>query len=66
MQSSLDSSLITSVTLLAGPEGGFDPNEREMLRRIGFQPLSLGPRILRTETAAVAAMAVIQGLWGDI
>ena len=55
-----------AVTLLAGPEGGFDPNEREMLRRIGFQPLSLGPRILRTETAAVAAMAVIQGLWGDI
>lgn len=55
-----------AVTLLAGPEGGFDPNEREMLRRVGFQPVSLGPRILRTETAAVAAMAVIQGLWGDI
>lgn len=56
----------TAVTLLAGPEGGFDPNEREALHRIGFQPLSLGPRILRTETAAVAALAVIQGLWGDL
>lgn len=55
-----------AVTLLAGPEGGFDPGERELLRRAGFQPLSLGPRILRTETAAVAAMAVIQGLWGDL
>lgn len=55
-----------AVTLLAGPEGGFDPNEREAVRRIGFQPISLGPRILRTETAAIAAMAVMQGLWGDI
>lgn len=55
-----------AVTLLAGPEGGFDANEREMLRRIGFLPVSLGPRILRTETAAIAAMAVMQGLWGDI
>ncbi|TCJ12905.1 16S rRNA (uracil(1498)-N(3))-methyltransferase [Parasulfuritortus cantonensis] len=55
-----------AVTLLAGPEGGFDPNEREMLRRLGFLPMSLGPRILRTETAAITAMAVIQGLWGDI
>ena len=55
-----------SVTLLAGPEGGFDPNEREAVRRLGFQPLSLGPRILRTETAAITAMAVIQGMWGDI
>jgi 16S rRNA (uracil1498-N3)-methyltransferase len=55
-----------AVTLLAGPEGGFDPNEREMLRRVGFQPLSLGPRILRTETAAVTAMAAMQALWGDL
>lgn len=55
-----------AVTLLAGPEGGFDANERELLRRVGFQPVSLGPRILRTETAAITAMAVMQGLWGDI
>ena len=55
-----------AVTLLAGPEGGFDPGERELVRRIGFQPISLGPRILRTETAAIAAMAVMQGLWGDL
>lgn len=57
---------VEPVSLLAGPEGGFDPGEREALRRAGFRPLSLGPRILRTETAAVTALAVMQGLWGDI
>jgi 16S rRNA (uracil1498-N3)-methyltransferase len=55
-----------AVTLLAGPEGGFDANERELLRRAGFQPLSLGPRILRTETAAITAIAAMQALWGDL
>lgn len=54
------------VSLLAGPEGGFDAAERDAVRRAGFQPLSLGPRILRTETAAIAAMAAMQALWGDI
>lgn len=54
------------VSLLAGPEGGFDPGEREVVRRAGFRPVSLGPRILRTETAAIAALAVMQGLWGDL
>jgi 16S rRNA (uracil1498-N3)-methyltransferase len=55
-----------SASLRAGPEGGFDPAERDALARVGFQSLSLGPRILRTETAAVTAMAILQGLWGDI
>jgi 16S rRNA (uracil1498-N3)-methyltransferase len=55
-----------SVSLLAGPEGGFDPGEHELVLRAGFQPLSLGPRILRTETAAITALAIMQGLWGDI
>lgn len=54
------------VCLLAGPEGGFDPAEREIARARGFQPLRLGPRILRTETAAVAALAAFQALWGDL
>jgi 16S rRNA (uracil1498-N3)-methyltransferase len=52
--------------LLAGPEGGFDEAERDALLRLGFVPLSLGPRILRTETAAMAAMAAMQCLWGDL
>ncbi len=54
-----------AVLLLAGPEGGFDPVERAAALRAGFQPLRLGPRVLRTETAALAALAAMQALWGD-
>jgi len=53
------------VTLLAGPEGGFAPEELEMTQACGFIAVRLGPRILRTETAAIAALAAIQMLWGD-
>lgn len=51
--------------LLVGPEGGLDRTELAMARSRGFQEVRLGPRILRTETAAVAALAAIQVLWGD-
>jgi 16S rRNA (uracil1498-N3)-methyltransferase len=51
--------------LLAGPEGGYAPEEEDMARRAGYTPVRLGPRVLRTETAAVAALAAIQTLWGD-
>lgn len=54
-----------SVILLAGPEGGYTPEEEAAARRGGFVPVSLGPRVLRTETAAVAALAALQALWGD-
>ena len=53
------------VTLLAGPEGGFEPEEERAAERSGFNPVRLGPRVLRTETAAVAALAALQTLWGD-
>lgn len=53
------------LTLLAGPEGGFDPAEREAARKAGFVGVRLGPRVLRTETAALAALAAMQTLWGD-
>lgn len=53
------------VLLLAGPEGGFDPEEKRLARAAGFQPLQLGPRVLRTETAALAALSALQTLWGD-
>jgi 16S rRNA (uracil1498-N3)-methyltransferase len=53
------------VILLAGPEGGFTQEEEAAARRSGFVPLGLGPRVLRTETAAVAALAALQALWGD-
>lgn len=54
------------VYLIAGPEGGLDPRERDAALAAGCIPLSLGPRILRTETAAIAALAAMQGLWGDL
>jgi 16S rRNA (uracil1498-N3)-methyltransferase len=53
------------VLLLAGPEGGFDPVERNAAIAAGCIPLRLGPRILRTETAALAALAAMQAIWGD-
>ncbi len=53
------------VTLLAGPEGGFEPEEERAAEQSGFNPMRLGPRVLRTETAAVAALAALQALWGD-
>lgn len=48
-----------SVAMLCGPEGGWDDREREAARAAGWQPVSLGPMILRAETAAVAAAAVV-------
>lgn len=53
------------VVLLAGPEGGFTAEEQALARARGFVPVRLGPRVLRTETAAVAALAAMQALWGD-
>ena len=54
-----------SVALLVGPEGGFDPLEVEQAQQAGFDSIALGPRILRTETAPLAAISVLQYLWGD-
>ena len=53
------------VTLLSGPEGGFAEKERGWAREADFTPIRLGPRILRTETAVLAALAAVQVLWGD-
>jgi 16S rRNA (uracil1498-N3)-methyltransferase len=53
------------VTLLTGPEGGFADQERNIAKAAGFIPVRLGSRILRTETAAIAALAAVQMLWGD-
>lgn len=53
------------IFLIAGPEGGFAEEEIEELHRKGFVSVILGPRVLRTETAALAAISVIQSLWGD-
>lgn len=55
-----------AVTLLVGPEGGFDPSERDAAVAAGFRAVRLGPRTLRTETAAIAALAAVQSRWGDL
>lgn len=57
---------VSSVSLLVGPEGGLSPDERVLATANGFERLRLGPRILRTETAALAALAALQGIWGDL
>ena len=53
------------LNLLIGPEGGLSESERTTAKASGFIAVSLGPRVLRTETAPIAALAAIQTLWGD-
>ncbi len=53
------------VSLLVGPEGGLSEAEIDAAVDSGFRPLRLGPRVLRTETAALSALSVLQWLWGD-
>lgn len=55
-----------SAALLVGPEGGWDDGEVAAVLATGFQPWQLGPRILRTETAPVAALAILQDRFGDL
>jgi 16S rRNA (uracil1498-N3)-methyltransferase len=55
-----------SVSLLVGPEGGFSEEEIQRSCAAGYIQHNLGPRVLRTETAPVAALGLIQSLWGDV
>jgi len=55
----------TPLELLVGPEGGLSDRERELAVMKGCESVALGPRILRTETAPIAALAAIHALWGD-
>lgn len=57
---------LASATLLIGPEGGLSPAEHAAAAAAGYQALSLGPRVLRTETAALTALAVLQAQFGDL
>jgi 16S rRNA (uracil1498-N3)-methyltransferase len=54
------------LVLLVGPEGGFSPAEGDLAQRAGFRAASLGPRVLRTETAALAALAALGATEGDL
>lgn len=55
-----------SAALLIGPEGGFSEREIDVARRLGFAPARFGPRVLRTETAAIAALTALQAWGGDL
>ncbi|MEH6627573.1 MAG: 16S rRNA (uracil(1498)-N(3))-methyltransferase [Motiliproteus sp.] len=55
-----------SIALLIGPEGGLSEAEVNAAEVAGFMPIALGPRVLRTETAPVAALSLLQYLWGDL
>lgn len=55
-----------SVALLIGPEGGLSESEITLAEKKNFAPLRLGPRVMRTETAPLAALSVLQFLWGDL
>lgn len=54
------------ISLLVGPEGGLSPEEQQLAQAAGFVGLRLGPRVLRTETAPLAALAALQAMWGDL
>lgn len=54
------------VTVLIGPEGGFNDDEISLSQRQGFDCLTLGPRVFRTETAPVAMLTLLQHYWGDL
>lgn len=61
-----DDTTVASVALLIGPEGGLSDHEIERARVKDFAPLTLGPRVLRTETAPIAAISLVQYRWGDL
>jgi 16S rRNA (uracil1498-N3)-methyltransferase len=56
----------TPLAILLGPEGGLNPTEIELAKSSGFAPVTLGPRVLRTETAAISAIVIAQSLLGDL
>ena len=60
-----DLEIVSPISLLIGPEGGLSDNELKQVEQRGFTRISLGPRILRTETAPVAAIAILQNLYGN-
>jgi 16S rRNA (uracil1498-N3)-methyltransferase len=56
----------SALDLLVGPEGGLAPHERDAAQRAGLRAARLGPRILRADTASLAALAAVQMTWGDL
>jgi 16S rRNA (uracil1498-N3)-methyltransferase len=57
---------VDAAMIVVGPEGGFTDEEAQLAQRHGFETVSIGRRILRAETAAMAAITLVQFLWGDL
>lgn len=64
--SAVDASAAKNVAILIGPEGGLSPQEIQLATQSHFKSLNLGPRVLRTETAALAALSILQSHFGDM
>ena len=64
--SSIRNASLCECTIAIGPEGGWSPRDREQLVAAGYEGLKLGPRVLRTETAGIAAIAALQAACGDL
>ena len=64
--SSIRGASMGACTIAIGPEGGWSPRDREHLVAAGYEGLRLGPRVLRTETAGIAAIAALQAACGDL
>ncbi len=58
--------IIRHISLMIGPEGGFSPEEVTQAKQQGITSVLLGPRVLRSETAGLAALTLVQSLWGDL
>ena len=56
----------SSAAILIGPEGGFAAGEIKIAEKYGFRPVNLGPRLLRTDTAPLVALSILQYRWGDL
>ncbi|MDY6992407.1 MAG: 16S rRNA (uracil(1498)-N(3))-methyltransferase [Pseudomonadota bacterium] len=57
---------VPSIAVLIGAEGGLTEEEMQLAQQLGYNDIHLGPRVLRTETASVAMLAICQALWGDV
>ncbi len=57
---------VTSIAFLAGPEGGWAVEEIELLKRHGFQTVSLGPRLLKADSVSLVILSLLQHRWGDL
>jgi 16S rRNA (uracil1498-N3)-methyltransferase len=65
-QLAVNNDAANNITLLVGPEGGLSDEEIAYSLKQGFLALQLGPRVLRTETAPIAAISIVQHRWGDM